>query len=230
MNDVSKCKFESGIVPYMYGEMAVREATEFESHLLACSTCTDEFAAVSAARYEVYEWKKLEFDPLATPVMEIPQMEPVGVGSWVEKLRMAFAGSWAVPGVAFAGLALAVAFTSFLILSRSERGDVARNNTNSPSGNTVALETKPAPATLAKQQPEADKNDTPSQPRPVRVSEPKPNQARRVERAIDRAPKAIPVHMNATKNPKAPTLNNFDDEEDTSLRLAELFENIDTRD
>ena len=229
MNDVSKCKFESGIVPYMYGEMAVSEATEFESHLLECSTCTDEFAAVSAARYEVYEWKKLEFEPLATPVIEIPQMEPAGVTSWMEKLRTVFAGSWAVPGVAFAALALAVAFTSFFILSRSDSGDVAMNNSNVPAANTVAPETKPAQATLAEDGSEPDKSVAPSQPRPVRVSDPKPNQARRVERAIDRAPKAIPVHMNA-KNPKAPTLNDFDDEDDTSLRLAELFENIDTRD
>ena len=230
MKDVSKCKFESGIVPYMYGELPAHEADAFESHLLECSACTDEFAAVSAARYEVYEWKKLEFEPLPTPVIKIPQMAPVGVGSWFEKLRAAFAGSWAVPGVAFAGLALAVAFTSFLILSRSIGGDVAMNNRNVPETHSAASQTKPAPATLAKDDSEPDKNSASSQPRPVRVSEPKQNQARHAERAVDRAPRSIPVKTNAVKAPKAPTLNDFDDEEDNSLRLAELFENIDTRD
>ena len=226
MNDASKCKFESGIVPYMYGEMAVREATAFESHLLECGTCTDEFAAVSAARYEVYEWKKLEFEPLATPVIEIPRMEPVGAG-WFEKLRAAFAGSWAVPGVAFAGLALAVAFTSFLVLSRNDGGDFAKNNTN-VLPITAAAEPKPAPAGLAKSEPDKSAVSTPT--RPVRVSEPKQSQPRRAER-VDRsvAPKVPSAPTTASQAPKTPTLNDFDDEEDTSLRLAELFENIDTR-
>ena len=227
MNDVSKCKFESGIVPYMYGEMAVHEATAFESHLLECSACTDEFAAVSAARYEVYEWKKLEFDPLSTPVIEIPQVEPLGVGSWFEKLRAVFAGSWAVPGVAFAGLALAVAFTSFLILSRDGNQDVVKNNTNTPVTNRPETDSNPAPATVAKEAPAGDAN-VPVQPKVVRAGESKPSQPRRSER-VGRAPKAIPVQTTATKTPAAPTLNDFDDEEDTSLRLAELFENIDTR-
>ena len=54
MNNVN-CKYANEIVPYMYGELASSATAEFESHLLECQLCTDEFAELSAARYEVYD-------------------------------------------------------------------------------------------------------------------------------------------------------------------------------
>ena len=77
MNDLKNpgCKFHADIVPYMYGEMSAAESSAFETHLIDCGVCTDEFAAVSNARYEVYDWKKTEFEPLATPVFTIPYGE-----------------------------------------------------------------------------------------------------------------------------------------------------------
>src|SRR5262245_44488910 len=126
MNDLN-CKYANGIVPYMYGELATSAATEFELHLPECEACTDEFAALSAARYEVYDWKKLDFDPLATPAIEIPFGEVVTV-SWIEKLRAAFAGSWAMPAAAFAGVAIIVSLVTVFVITSDER-TVARNET-----------------------------------------------------------------------------------------------------
>lgn len=233
MKDVGNCKFENGIVPYMYGELPAHEASEFESHLLECGACTDEFAAVSAARYEVYEWKKLEFEPLATPVFEIPQHEHGGI-SWFDKLRAAFASSWAIPGFAFAGLALVVAFTTLFVLSRDDNRNVAKVNTDRPETNRtiVAAEANPSPVMVT---PQSDAENVVA-PRPtiIPVSEHKqsPSQTRRPAR-VDRpvSPRIVLVPETVVnKTPKAPTLNNFDDEEDTSLRLAELFDDIETRD
>src|SRR5881392_3406899 len=102
MKDVnfSKCKFNGDMVSYMYGELPSDESTVFEQHLLDCTNCTDEFAAISSSRYEVYDWKKLEFDPLETPSFEIPVGEAAGV-SWSDKVRAVFARGWMVPAFSF---------------------------------------------------------------------------------------------------------------------------------
>jgi hypothetical protein len=230
MKDVSKCEFENGIVPYMYGELPTREATEFESHLLECSACTDEFAAVSAARYEVYEWKKLEFEPLATPVIELPEMEPAGGVSWIDKLRAVFANSWAIPTFAFAGLAIATAFTLLFVLTGDKEKQIVARNTNEPVPASTVAEIKAAKiATPAKAPSELEK-DVVAEPRMVNSTATKQTpsrRTRRVERVVP--PKVDPLPTTAQQPTKAPRLNGFDEEEDTSLRLAELFENIDTR-
>ncbi|HUR97106.1 MAG TPA: hypothetical protein VMZ26_03450, partial [Pyrinomonadaceae bacterium] len=105
MNDVTftECEFGADMVPYMYAELPAKKSAAFEAHLLLCSACTDEFASLSNARYEVYDWKKLEFDGLATPTFEAPfESGPEHIApTWVDKMREAFWGSWAVPGIAF---------------------------------------------------------------------------------------------------------------------------------
>ena len=228
MKDVSKCAFENGIVPYMYGELPAREATEFESHLLDCVECTDEFAAVSAARFEVYEWKKLEFEPLATPVIQLPAMEAAGV-SWFDKLRAAFANGWAIPTVAFAGLAVATAFTLLFVLSGDTDKQIVAN-TNEPIPSSSVAETKPPTVATPVNAPPEPERAVVTEPRVVRSTATKQTQPRRTPR-VDRpvTPKVDSLPTTAQQPPKAPRLNGFDEEEDTSLRLAELFENIDTR-
>src|SRR5438046_1022119 len=103
--NVSKCKLNGEMVSYMYGELSTNEGLAFERHLVDCSECTDEFAAISSSRYEVYDWKKLEFDPLETPNFEIRFGDVVSV-SWYEKVRAFLAHAWAVPTLSFAAVAI----------------------------------------------------------------------------------------------------------------------------
>src|SRR5688500_9488747 len=119
MNDAkSACKYSTDILPYMYGEMSGSARFAFESHLLDCGMCTDEFAEISAARFEVYEWKKLAFDPLTTPRFEIPyEHQAVAQSSWIDAVRASFAWGWAAPAFAAGALVLVSLFAASLILS-----------------------------------------------------------------------------------------------------------------
>jgi hypothetical protein len=134
--NISGCKFSADIVPYMYGEMAVTESSAFESHLLDCGACTDEFALVSNARYEVYDWKKLEFDPLPTPHFNIADVEHagvLGVAAWLGKVRAAFGQSWLIPTASFAAIAIVAVFGATFLLSGDNQQEVAQSNSNTPA-------------------------------------------------------------------------------------------------
>ncbi|MEP7148816.1 MAG: zf-HC2 domain-containing protein [Acidobacteriota bacterium] len=248
MNDLSfsECKFNPNMVPYLYGEMSGRERSAFESHLVACTLCTDEFASISNARYEVYDWKKLEFDPLETPRFEIPSEEFAAEGSvfgWVEKLRAGFATGWLVPSAALAALAIVSVFAALLISLPDNRQDIAAKNDNSNIAAVGSSTVTPAtsdPETAANsedeiqdvinneirvdaadRQPKRLRSSAPGHPRPrnpvvnakltqLHTSEAKQATTRNLEKSV-------------------PRLNEFADDEDTSLRLAELFENIEAR-
>jgi hypothetical protein len=215
-------------VPYMYAELSSAECSAFEQHLIDCADCTDEFAAISSARYEVYDWKKLEFDPLETPSFEIPLAE-VSAVSWSDKIRHVFAHAWAVPTVSFAALAIVSVVAAGVIWMRGGEELVSKNpepvtvtgkseiaaavptgNVEKPSNPVITGEEQATPVSASKQA-------TPkrSSPQPVRLTRERPigvkqTNARNEQRAV-------------------PTLNEYPDDEDTSLRLAELLEDIGSR-
>jgi hypothetical protein len=229
MNDsnISKCKFSTALVPYLYGELPGSDVGAFESHLLDCVECTDEFAALSSARYEVYDWKKIEFDPLATPAIRIPYDEVVSV-SWIDRLRIAFANGFAIPAVGFAGLVIALGLAGVFVWSGGDSGYVAKGNTNETVPGPVVATTVTAPAPEVAQD---VKNE--SEPPTAVKGATSSNENRRELRPVKiknvpvRAPKANPTSAQVQN---APRLNDFSDDEDNSLRLAELFEDIDTSD
>jgi hypothetical protein len=226
MNDVknSGCKLAADIVPYIYGELSVTEGSVFESHLLGCVDCIDEFAAVSNARYEVYDWKKTEFEPLATPVFAIPYGEADGV-SWFDKVRAAFSQSWEVPGVAFAGIAIVSMFIGVFYFSGASGPDVAQENSNSRP-TTVS----PQPDLLVIAPPIKDEiSGDELRPVPtIAVSTTQKRSARNARAVV--SPRRVQARPTTTAASAAPRLNEFSEDEDTSLRLALLFDDVDTRD
>ncbi len=224
MGDVkfSECKFTSDIVPYMYGEMAGSETSAFESHLLECSTCTDEFASISNARYEVYDWKKLEFDPLATPQIEIV-FATERSGSWMEKARAVFAQNWAIPSMATAGILVVAVLAAAFILTQKSSPEVAANLVDDTvvEQPTVSSVPKIAGSQVNPDSQEYRENES----RAVRAAA-----AQRVShKRTVRTSRSVDVKTTSAQNiQKAPTLNEFVEEEDTSVRLAELFDDIET--
>ncbi len=68
----SKCEFTGEIVSYLYNESGTSQRRIFEKHLADCTVCTDEFAAISNARFSVFEWQKEAFAHLLTPEIVIP--------------------------------------------------------------------------------------------------------------------------------------------------------------
>src|SRR5437870_1692493 len=65
------------LVSYIYGELDERSQSAFESHLSECVDCAMELAAVSDARLGVIEWRRNDFDHLATPEFVIPEAAPI---------------------------------------------------------------------------------------------------------------------------------------------------------
>lgn len=224
MGDIkfSECKFSSDIVPYMYGEMTGSETSTFESHLLECATCTDEFASISNARYEVYDWKKLAFDPLETPQIEIV-FDTGSVVSWMDKIRAVFAQGWAIPSMATAGILVVAVIAAAFIFTRNPPPDVAANFSND-----VVVDEPSIPSAPQITAPEASPSlfaNRGTEPRVVRSEAP---QRVSQKRKVRTGRTAVINATSAQNEQKAPRLNEFVEEEDTSVRLAELFDDIET--
>jgi anti-sigma factor RsiW len=220
------CDLGGEMLAYMYDEVSETDRTRFETHLIDCSFCTDEFAAVSNSRFAVYEWKREEFDPIATPQFVIT-MEPSlsEASGWAAGFRGLFAG-WPA-AIAFAGAALAfVGVGLFAIEDTRGTGEVAA--------------TTSVPAVISKA------NDAPMNA-PLAMTEPLPTQSKKAESVRIQnvsAPATVQTRMRAkvhttilrgTENTatramnvplnKKPVLSNLGDEDvDRTLRLTDLFD------
>jgi anti-sigma factor RsiW len=234
---ISECNFGEDAVLYLYGELPDTDRVVFESHLLDCTACTDEFASMASARYEVYDWKTIEFDPLATPRFEIPFEEQHAAGtreSWADRVRSTFARGWAVPGLAFAGLVV-VSIVGAVFLSSSGGSDEIASATISVDNRAVdvtasrVVEPSTLPSTV-------DKGDSaPPTQKPQRAAVPpvvRSDRRSTARIASPTPPKRTITKPESTRAVKVdvPRLNGFPEDEDTSLRLAELLEDGETRD
>jgi hypothetical protein len=219
-NDKSLCPRTDEIVAYIYDEIG-GGAGAFETHLSDCVICTDEFAAVSNARFEVYEWRKAEFVPLPTPEFTLPVtsagIEGSGVG-FLAGLR-AFLGAAGLPAAA-AALVLVAVGVGFVML-RSEGGPVNDLAANS-------REIAPPPATVAgpaiverRLVDESVSEPISTAPGAVRVSQPATVSPRRSPK------KGSGVrYANVPAARRAPVLNPVEDETDRTLRLTDLFDGV----
>ncbi len=221
----NKCGFMSDPVSYLYGEMPAEERTAFEDHLSGCDECTDEFAAISFSRLSVMEWQRGEFAHLPTPEIVIPY-EAARSNSWIGSIRGMFALPGFGPAMAAAVVLLIVGGMYFGFYSGAGKEQpvavsAPKQNVAEPIVNSVeprpiapAAEPEPAPVTISQEgSPERS-------PRPVRAKI--TQRAQKVNRPLtadldEKAKPAVPVQ-------KAPVLSNFDDDEDNSLRLADLIE------
>lgn len=242
----SGCGFEEELVSYIYGEADPAANAKFERHLAACPICTDELEAFSGVHFAIGDWKASEFSALATPAIEIPYPPAArevsdGKESWLSAfVRDLFSLSPRAISLAAASFAvLAVAFGAVLFIIKSNGGtDIAESNTTSKSKVAPTIEKTPEPAN-------ATQNNTP----PVTPPEQKmpPEVVRQPETKADRAvkvadkprppQKAENTNTPKSNDPKRANKNNRiktpelpDEDEDDTLRLAELFEEIDTRD
>jgi len=237
--DASSCKYFEGIVAYMYGEMPANELNVFEGHLAGCRRCIDEFAAVSEARFNVYEWQRSEFAPLATPVIHLP----VGKASdrtisWLDKLRVVFAVRpvWAAASVAILLAVCTVVYVAF-------RGDENQNLLGSrPAMSEVseqpAVVNGPSPEQLMKETASRINGSTSSSGVESGAAVPKArfrrSEPQRVDSTRHLEPRNVVPSAHSVASSKAvpktavPTLSGLSEDDDNSLRLAELFDDVDT--
>jgi hypothetical protein len=226
----SNCGFGTAAVEYIYGEMAAALAAEFETHLAGCDACIAEIAAVSEARFEVFQWRKLAFDPLPTPVIRIPYSEPVAA-------RIGLAGrliQFFTPAKLATGAAFAAAFVALLSWLSFSAADPAA------TGTTLAGNTSPAPAAHIMEVTSADDASALQKPgteklkpggaisttRAVQVKAKAPVRVAKPQLAVDKQP----AQRNTVRRNTAPTLSGYAAEEDSSLRLAQVLDEIGSSD
>jgi hypothetical protein len=230
------CGFADEIVAYIYDELAGVERREFEKHLTVCAACTDEFAAVAGARYAVFEWRKEEFAPLSTPEIVIP-FEPLSSELEENAPSGILGGVWALFGstgsrVAFAAAVLACAGLGLGIKYFGGGDPQPSANINKP---VLIAEQTPAAETTIVSGPQrtvsianeeilsGTKLQHGAMPlKPVDIHGPRTE--RRLIAGNDAPKNYVPVRMPAPKSRNVPMLSSYDDDDDRSLRLADLFD------
>jgi hypothetical protein len=248
----SNCGFSEQLVSYLYGESGIAEKAVFETHLKSCAGCAEELEAFSGVHFSINDWKLQEFAGLAAPSIEIPyekaaiMPEESSVSdSWWSTLRGVFSPSsrgWSLAAASFAVIAVVVGISLFALNSRKDK-DVAGSNKTNP----VVLPTaeKTAEPTNAKtdQNKQPDKEVTPQKEPKSTLPEiaiaPDPKNNRIVKASNNPRPvqrngnpnvqKGIEAKRPNKNNETAPKIMPADDEEDNTLRLAELFDEIDTK-
>jgi hypothetical protein len=229
-------------VSYIYGELDQAAQDAFEMHLVECDECTMELASYSEARLGVIEWRREDFDHLETPEMIAPwaseyqpvlrpEVRPAGaVARFID--AMVSLPMFAKAGMGLAATALAVGVVYFSTSVPADHSqDVAANK---------SVELKSAPVTQdasdnsSRSRFVASKNETatenskePATARPIKrqLVAVRTNERHAPIRRSELASKdAVPE--NVIK--KAPRLSSADEEDDKTLRLADLLADIGT--
>jgi hypothetical protein len=233
----SNCGFDGDVVGYLYGELDAAARCDVEGHLAQCRSCMTEFRAIAGARSAVGDWRSAEFAGLALPKIvfrEEPALAEKGTWSlWTMVRSLRFAG----PSLAVAGLLIVLGFAFFMSSTsfRSERTDgsvppVAADTPSAiaPTSNQVAsavAETNAASngALKAKEQRPPAASLRQSELADAKKVRERPT----VERSVPKVA-AVPSDRSVAKGQKSsPTLNGFEDKEDETLRLEDIFSEID---
>ncbi|HEX6279239.1 MAG TPA: zf-HC2 domain-containing protein [Pyrinomonadaceae bacterium] len=218
------CSHAGDMLGYLYDEISAADRAAFELHLADCGTCIDDFAELSQSRYPVYEWKQIDFDPLQTPTIVISYQTETA--SMIARLwdLLAPGRGFAVAGAAAA--VLVALMTGYFLLGRQDvTNDLAAvDPTSSPEKFAVV----PSPSKTVEERSE----DMPGAIERVPVK--KQVETRPVEpvkastRQIPKAANPRRPGQTVRRSDPIPVLSTADDFEDDSLRLADLFEDIDT--
>lgn len=236
-----ECELGVEIVSYLYNEIEGQEKLAFEQHVAGCNSCTAEFAALSGVTSSVNEWKATAFDHLEAPNIQIAYDTPAESRGIFARLAGMFSFSpWPPVTAGFAAIAVLVGLGFFAVNWQKDEVNVAVGH-NPASTNTAHSLPSPAPSVnvvVADKDPLPAKTDT--TPR-VETNKELPNAQIRVvkvseTRATVKTPQPKPAGdiptpkpASNTKQVKAPSLDEYADTDDDTLRLTDLFEEIDTR-
>jgi anti-sigma factor RsiW len=258
-NNHKSCQFAEQTISYLYGESGASEKTEFESHLKTCPTCADELDSFGFIRSAVLDWRNEDFAKLQTPAFDIPATKSENVfspatnstesRSWFGGLGKIFSFNPAL--AAFAVLVVCVGAALFAFkFSGGDGGEIAGNKNNANLAQAAAA----SPIIEATKKPEViiigDEDSRKSLPTVVKTDDSSRRAAR--ERQIVPVKSAVKVSDGSSKidtgssarstknandnikkiapvkNQQVPNLNVADDEDET-IRLADLFDEIDAR-
>ena len=231
---IDSCTSSGDLVAYLYDELNARERGSFETHLADCGRCTDEFAELSFARLDVYEWHRDEFAGMETPRFVIPYAE--AHVSWLDAVRVFFASNRKLATAGGAFSLIAIVFGAVLISSGvKDNGFLAQGpDADAAASNKVQpLNVPTAPSSAVEVKNSAPSPDiTQPVPQIVKTSpvEKNPKAAGTVIRRPVKNAERIQGKPVQARRTVAPRLNDFEDEDDNTLRLGDLLADIDTRD
>ncbi|MEW6362629.1 MAG: zf-HC2 domain-containing protein [Acidobacteriota bacterium] len=138
----SDCRFRGQVLDYLYRELDAAETDQFELHLADCYVCTDELAGLSFPRYEVFDWKQKEFDPIQTPEFVFDYKTSVN-RSFAAILSSYLIGLKAAFGFREIGFAAAVLTLAFALWAFSPLSGVITNPTSKLSVSLPPVEEFP---------------------------------------------------------------------------------------
>lgn len=226
-----ECGFAGDVVAYIYDEIDTASKAHFKDHLAGCAKCTAEVAGTSNVRFSLGEWQKHEFAHLPTPEIVIPyddmRSEPAGRNDrpgFAAGLRDLFAAYTRPLAASFAVvLCLLIAIVALTYLDGNEQALANKGEQPAPPVQNTSV-SKEAPVPL----PGSDIATTVTPEPDVSAASPV---GRRQKRAV-----AVPAGARPAKTPflqrpvqavrKAPVLTTFDEADDNSPRLADLFDEV----
>jgi hypothetical protein len=239
------CDFSETLVSYLYGEIDAAESLKFQTHLAQCLNCAAELAGFGAVRSQVAEWRLEEFAPMGAPAIELPAREnyasrangviitdeKVSPQGWFEGIRAFFTPQIAIGAVGFAAF---IIFAGLIL--------TVWMGQNSSNDKTLAKNTQPEQIQNDKQIINTGSNVMPDNDVAKNVPEIRERTENRIPNTPQKAVKVtrelahIPViktsnspisrqnEMAVTKvNVKADLPSHYEEDEDDSLRLADLF-------
>ena len=228
-----RCGFDDAMISYIYDEITAAERRKFETHMVDCSVCTDEFAEISGARFSVFEWQKEAFAELETPRIVIPytDLPKVGAenGGFFAGLRGLF-GGFGIPLTVAASLLICLGIGFAALTLMSGENQVASNIVVEPvrPQQDLAVE-KPVQI----DEPVINAKGAKLEADVVKGTEPDSREIKPEKAVAVSKPSQPAKRFTAETNPstkrgtragrKAPALSNFEEADDRSLRLTDLF-------
>ena len=253
----SSCAFAEQLISYLYDESDAREKSGFETHLKSCPTCADELAGFGFVRAAVLDWQTEEFSKLPTPAFDVSadkskeSFSTVVVStenrSWLDGFRQVFSFNPLRAAAAF-GILIICFGILWLALNSSKGDEIAENGSDknsvqsdvsptveiikNPEGKSVIKDDEKSlpssdvsnPPQGIKRQRQDSRNDS-----AVKVSSgvPKinPDNFARIPKESNESAKKTP----SVRKKQIPNLNDAEDEEDETIRLADLFDELDAK-
>ena len=228
------------LVAYIYGEMDAAGRGAIEVHLENCVDCAIELASFADARLGVIEWRREDFDPLETPAISVPSVQVVGpshfagpglIGTVAESLRSLPVFARFAAGIAAAAIIVAALYLGTASTPQAPQ-IVAAINDQSVTANAplIGEQNSERPASTVT----LDKHETAG---PVaKTAKRRQSFSRPVTARTARHTLTGPVRKTETaatapaRVRRAPRLNSFEEDEDRSLRLSDLFAEIGSSD
>lgn len=229
--DEAGCGSAADVLSYLYGELQANEIGRIESHIATCGVCAAEAEAFSALRGSLADWKR-EFDLIPTPPIRIEEnrtaLPAAGSMSVLESIRAFLAGFPMFAATSAAAL-LVVGFGAFYLLTLDRNNDVAETSQNRPKASPTASsspagKSEPVDTTASVSNVPSKAKESTTDVKPAKAAERQPKStADKTPRNVNRS-----TNVSRPKNDRAqvPTLGEESGDEDDTLRLADLFDEI----